>query len=105
MCTHGLSSLRCFEWRIAGEMSFDNTAVTDLEVRTRLQQPSIDCILIRKRLRYCVRIVKAMPQSLVAFLTVARADRALPWVEQMHADFAALHVALCRAFSALGNAY
>ena len=75
--------------RIAGEMRFDNTVVSDLEVRTRLQQPSIDCILIRKRLRYVARIVKAMPQSLVAFLTVARADRALPWVEQMHADLAA----------------
>ena len=77
--------------RIAGEMRFDNTAISDFEVRTRLQQPSIDCILIRKRLRYVARIVEAKPQSLVAFLRVARADRALPWVEQMYADFAALH--------------
>ena len=44
---------------IAGESRFQRCEHTDVKIRTRLSQPSIDCLLMRRRLLFAGRIVRA----------------------------------------------
>eukprot|EP00973_Karenia_brevis_P035036 4831202-Karenia_brevis.AAC.1 len=42
--------------RIGGTMRFDKDAISDLEARRLLNAPSVDCLLLRQRLKYCARL-------------------------------------------------
>ena len=76
--------------RLAGAMRFDATARSDLRVRLDLDMPSIDCVLIKRRLVYAARLLEAGPSALLALLRVEWRGARLPWTVQLHADFAAL---------------
>jgi hypothetical protein len=73
-------------------MRFDASALSDLRVRTDLDMPSIDCVLMKRRLLYVLRLLEAGPPALLSLLRVEWRGERLPWTVQMHLDFAALVV-------------
>ena len=54
--------------RIADCVNFDGTAGSDIEVRSKSNQPSVDCMLQRLRLRYLRRLILRNPPTLLALL-------------------------------------
>ena len=70
---------------------------SDLAVRWRLKMPSIECILIRMRLRYLQRIFARKPKTLIAILSLRVNGAPIPWVGLVRADLRAVwsSVALC----------
>ncbi|CAK0862941.1 unnamed protein product [Prorocentrum cordatum] len=70
---------------------------TDLEIRTRLKQPSLDCLVMRARLRYLGRLVRSSPPALLALLAARPGGARLPWVTLLVSDLGKLRelVALC----------
>ncbi|CAK0884901.1 unnamed protein product, partial [Prorocentrum cordatum] len=72
-------------------------AETDLEIRTRLKQPSLDCLVMRARLRYLGRLVRSSPPALLALLAARPGGARLPWVTLLVSDLGKLRelVALC----------
>ena len=67
-------------------MRFSADAASDHEVRLMLDQPSIDCILTRRRLIYLQRLIKRAPRAHIALLAVRAGDRSLPWAECIRRD-------------------
>ena len=65
--------------RIANACRFGH-GKTDYEVRLQLGVPSVDCILMRARLRYFKRIAMTKPVSLMALLASRPGGKMLPWV-------------------------
>ena len=65
--------------RISDDCSFGDKTVRDIDVRRKLQAPSIDCLLMRGRLRYLARIVKATPHALMALLFATPKGKQMPW--------------------------
>lgn len=61
-------------------------ALTDPEVREKLGQPSLDCILMVARLRYFGRLVRNQPASLLALLQAGAGEPELPWLATIRAD-------------------
>lgn len=57
-----------------------DTHFTDLQIRQQLEAPSIDCILMRVRLRYMSRLARHQPPTLTALLHVRLDDQRLPWI-------------------------
>ena len=50
--------------RIGGRCRYDASSnITDLEVRRELGQPSLDCLIARRRLLYAGRLVRARPRA------------------------------------------
>ena len=82
--------------RIAGAMRFGPGAPSDYAVREQLQQPSIDCLIMRRRLLYVARIVACKPLALIGLLRGRRNGQPLPWVRQMHGDLTVLHNSVLR---------
>ena len=72
--------------RIFGESRYQRTQHTDLEVRRKMQQPSIDCLLMRARLRYVKRLVCNSPPALLAILASRVGGEQLPWVKLIVSD-------------------
>ena len=72
---------------------------TDLEIRMRLMQPSVDCLVMRPRLRYLGRLVRNSPPTLLALLAARPGGASLPWVTLLVSDLGKLRalVALCSA--------
>ena len=69
----------------------DSTGPTDLEVRTAVGMPSLDCLLVTQRLLYIARLLKHRPCELWA-LSQQRVDGTpLPWVSQILHDFLILY--------------
>ena len=67
--------------RIAGDPRFSaKVAMTDVEVRIKLQMPSLDCLLIVARLRYFALLVRNQPLPRFAWLHVGSAEPKLPWM-------------------------
>ena len=60
--------------------------MTDREVREKLGQPSLDCILMVARLRYFGRLVRNQPPSLLALLQAGTGEPELPWLATIRAD-------------------
>eukprot|EP00972_Heterocapsa_arctica_P057995 8556485-Heterocapsa_arctica.AAC.1 len=58
--------------RIADAMRFSSGARSDHAVRDQLGQPSIDCLVTRRRLLYVARIVACRPMALIGLLRARR---------------------------------
>lgn len=67
--------------RIAGHCSFGEKTISDIEVRRQLQMPSLDCFLVRARLRYLARLLRMRPASLLSFLTSRPCGVTMPWTD------------------------
>ena len=78
--------------RISNKMRFDKTAITDRAVRALASQPSIDCLLMRKRLIYLPRVWQSV--FLRAVLAVGAPSDLLPWTKLILDDlvFMSSHV-------------
>ena len=76
--------------RITCDERYSDEAMSDYAVRTKLAQPSIDCVLIRKRLLYVGRIACNAPPTLPWLLGVTTNARVLPWMKQIHGDVVSL---------------
>jgi hypothetical protein len=76
--------------RIAGEMRFTDVNLTDGEVRAKVGQPSVDCVLLRARLQYVGRLVVQTPAAVSPFLAFRKDGKSLKWVAQVHHDFRVL---------------
>lgn len=73
--------------RIAGDMKAGHApAFSDLAVRQRLQAPSIDCLVLRKRFRYYHRVVTHQPSTVWALMQARPRGRPLPYVAQVIVD-------------------
>ena len=73
--------------RIAGDPRFSKVvALSDREVREKLGQPSLDCILMVARLRYLGRPVRNQPAPLLALLQAGAGEPELPWLATIRAD-------------------
>ena len=57
---------------------------SDLEVRTLLEMPSLDALIVQKRLKYYQRVALRSPQALVSLLQVEIHGQRLPWIDQLH---------------------
>jgi len=73
--------------RIHGQCAYQRTLESDLALRRRIQQPSIDCLLMRARMRYVRRLVQCKPVVLAGLLHTRVRGRLLPWCELVLADF------------------
>jgi len=74
--------------RVFGAPRHDSTkGPTDLVVRVAVGMPSLDCLLVVRRLHYVARLVKHRPSQLWALLQQRVSDRPLPWVAQLRDDF------------------
>jgi hypothetical protein len=74
---------------IAAERRFDATcAKSDLDVRRQLGAPSIDFLLLRRRMGYYCRLAAGRPTLLWALLQSRPRGHPLPYVVQVHDDLA-----------------
>ena len=88
--------------RIADECRYSNEGnITDLQVRVKLGQPSIDCVLIKCRLRYFARLITRGPDALKAVLGTKCRGTHMPWSCQMLEDMRTLHAHVPAANSLL----
>ena len=60
--------------------------MNDCDVRTLYHCVSVDCLLMRSRLRYLRRLVLYVPPPLLAALHLRVNDRVLPWVSLVVSD-------------------
>ena len=67
--------------RIACDCRFGRPSHTDLEIRVKLGQPSIDCLLRRRRLLYASRILTTKHLALIAVLSLRVKSNRLPSVQ------------------------
>ena len=84
--------------RIADNCLFGHS-VRDIDIRRELQSPSIDCILMKARLRYFGRILKMQPPALLALLSSRPGGSPIGWVRLIVQDMRILQqrVSLCSA--------
>ena len=83
--------------RIAGVPRFSpENNTTDRQVRDLLQQPSLDCLIVRARLAFAARVCRDRPAELLALLHLRVGGEAgrLPWVAQLAKDVDVLKDAL-----------
>ena len=79
--------MRCLR-KIADESRFSvSCSSSDLEVRQLLVQPSIDCLLRRRRLAYAARI----QNSRCEVLRVLLSQSDFPWIKLLRADLLYMH--------------
>ena len=56
-------------FEVADEVLFEKGGITDFQVRKKMNMPSVDCILMRKRLSYLGRLAcEKSPQALLTLL-------------------------------------
>merc|ERR1712032_1759572 len=72
--------------RILDECSYQRTTHTDFEIRRFMQQPPIDCLLMRARLRYAKRLLCNRLGALCAVLASRPKGKPLPWVSLLLRD-------------------
>jgi len=92
-------------WRgICNDPRFGRTCHTDLEIRTYLRVPSIDCLIRRRRLIYLSRMLRSDVVSLQALLQCRDKSQALlPWAAIVIQDFSVLKQALPRVFQEMSD--
>ena len=78
---------RCVR-RIVGEMRFsrESSDLSDRKVRMKAGAESLDCIILKKRLRYLARLQNANAAPLIALLQVRPNGNTLPWISQIKSD-------------------
>ena len=90
--------------RICNDPRFGRTCHTDLEIRTYLRVPSIDCLIRRRRLIYLSRMLRSDVVSLQALLQCRdKNDALLPWATIVIQDFSVLTKALPRIFQEMSD--
>ena len=62
-----------------GESYFERTCHTEREIRELLSQPSVDCLLMRARMRYVRRLVIHVTLVLCALLRARHRGKFMPW--------------------------
>ena len=73
--------------RIAGNMRYQAEGnISDFEVRMKLNQPSIDCLVMCVRLSYIGRLVSKGPAALKALLQQKVKGKCLAWTSQAKRD-------------------
>ena len=72
--------------RVVGDPNFGEAKFNDLQVRELLGCPSLDCLLLRRRLLYFARLVQFAPGPLQAVLQYRHQGQALDWVVQICDD-------------------
>eukprot|EP00973_Karenia_brevis_P083234 11540318-Karenia_brevis.AAC.1 len=73
--------------RIYGKPRFgDQGGPTDLQIRMSLGQPSIDCLRLKRRLMYMIRLSIHKPLALLALLSSVHNGRRMPWAIQASQD-------------------
>ena len=102
-CSKAFATINCVYMRvlrrIAGEMRFSSDGnATDLEVRIKLNQPSLDCLMLRARLLYFCRLLNSRHTFLIALLSSRSAAGAviMPWTLQLRRDLILLFNAFPR---------
>lgn len=83
--------------RICNECRYGEKTIRDIEVRKKLLAPSMDCLLMRGRLRYLSRIVKGSPKALLCLLFSTPGNKKLPWTLRIVEDMRTLRhrVSIC----------
>ena len=77
--------------KISGHCRFSvSDNISDLQVRELCAKPSIDCLLVRARLRYIRRVCRHPAQALFLLLCMRYQSFAIPWVKQLMYDFGKL---------------
>ena len=90
--------------RIAGACNFGQSgACTNVQVRQSLNAPSLQCIIIRRRLQLFASLVTNGPEHLLALLSCSRAGSALPWVRTIVSDLCLLQQHLSPRLDDLGD--
>jgi len=78
--------------RIAGESRFSKTNdLSDYQVRVKLNQPSLDCIVARRRLLHFSRIEMSRTLVLHALLSPRGKIKQMPWVTLALCDLAHMY--------------
>jgi hypothetical protein len=72
--------------RIVDMPLFDDSSVSDLEVRILAKMSSLDCWLVKARLRYLGRMLRNRPEPLLALLACRPKNKMLPWAELIVED-------------------
>ena len=82
--------------RVANECRFEK-CLSDAGVRAKLKAPSIDCLMMRARLRYLGRVLRNKPQALLAILAVRVNGQQLAWTKLIISDMLVIRarVSLC----------
>ena len=79
--------------RRGGEMRYGEPGtISDFDLRVGASLPSVDCILLKKRLAYLPRLLAFAPPPLRAALHVRVRGRPLTWTRLLLADLAYFHV-------------
>lgn len=70
---------------------------SDLSLRERLKVVSIDCLLLRSRMRYLGRLMRVAPRALIAILQLRPGSHPLKWVQLICEDMLIMkqRVSLC----------
>ena len=77
--------------RVAGNPRYERTSWTDLDIRIRLQVPSIDCIVRKRRLCYLARVAKCKFDALHAALQAfGPKGQRMPWIDLIIEDITVL---------------
>jgi len=76
---------------IIGDCRYGRCEYSDATVREILRQPSLDCLLLRRRLFFLGRIVATSHKSVLAVLSIRVKGTALPWVQQIMLDMETLY--------------
>jgi hypothetical protein len=77
--------------RIIGDVRFGKCRFSDFQVRETLNQPSIDCLLVRRRLAFLGRSASTQHRSQIACLALRVNGSPLPWIEQVKDDMSRLY--------------
>jgi len=88
--------------RIAGKLRYDATCeCSDADVRQMLSQPSLDCLVQRKRLQYLATLSITKPKALLAILQARPQKQQLPWATQMVSDLERFYAGVVEVRSVL----
>eukprot|EP00973_Karenia_brevis_P002289 307810-Karenia_brevis.AAC.1 len=83
--------------RMCNHCRYGTKTIKDIDVRRKLSAPSIDCLLMRGRLRYLARIVRLRPQALMSLLFSKPGNKRLAWSKLIVEDMRTLatRVSIC----------
>ena len=76
---------------ITDKANYGAVKTSDAEVRKISQQPSIECIMMRRRLGYLSRLLRHAPGPLVALLQSRPGGKQLKWVRLIVQDLEHIH--------------
>lgn len=60
--------------------------MSDLQVRSSLRQPSVECLIAKQRLAYAGRVTRQQPQALLGLLHIRKGATVIPWMSALQED-------------------